>query len=224
MSNKVSKSKSGAWVARNLVFIFGVGLLIIAAIMFYTQVPSKTAEIQRQTTMIEELEQGQSGSLSVAEVQEVNEAVSVATGMSLDRQIRDAKNAEDIVRTATTWKDGPAYKAARETLIDKYGLSEDSPFVTVFMPGPEEGVYRTAPSGETYYAYPDLNSTLDNFEVTLVQAEENNWTYFGVAEISSKHANGGMQSSSAGITFTTDKDGQILQIMGYPSVESRVFK
>lgn len=221
--NEVKKpSKTALWIGRNIFMLIALAILAISAITYFSNIPAKASELRNQEAMIEELQAMQSAEqLDVASV--ANETLAGANGMSVERQQRDANAGQAIVAQATNWDSDNSYIEARDGLIEQFGFSNEDPFLTVFMPGPDQGAYRVAPSGEVYFAYPGLNSRLSDFQWTLTNVDGQNWNYFAVATISVTHPNAGVASNAIAVTFSVDADGNVVDIMAYPSIDAQTF-
>lgn len=66
------------------------------------------------------------------------DALREATGVDTARISSDSSLIEKIAKAATTWSDHDSYVASRSSIINDYGVAEDSPFLTEFMPAPVE--------------------------------------------------------------------------------------
>lgn len=171
------------------------------------------AEIVSETSQLRtELEEVNSRA-----VQDRNAAVLAVTGQDLSRQAADDEVVSTMLRTATTWQDGASYVTARENVMRRWGLSEDSQFMSTFMPGEAQGAYRTDSSGKVHYAYPDLNSTMSWFQSTLVGIDGDRWTYFGLMQTRTTFEQGSDTNWTA-VTYTVDSEGTLSDVSAHPSI------
>lgn len=217
----MSKASRGSWFGRNLLLLLGVTTLIISGGLFFVKAPGQIAALDAQASTIAELEQMQSGLEEAGgeEGKELHTALG-ATGVNQERQESDKLLAKALFETATTWKSGEGYIEARDALKDRYGFTDDSKFMQVFMPGQDQGAYRIAPSGKVYFTDDNLNSRMTSFQPTLVGMDGGDWHYFGLITIDVTSGNGGSASAYIAARYTIDANGVISDVMAYPVPQS----
>lgn len=149
--------------------------------------------------------------------QQRQDAMQAATGQDMTRQDADDAAANELIRVATSWDGVESYIQARDEVKRRWNLTEDSPFMQVFMPGEAQGAYRTDPAGNIHFAVPGANSRLVDFEATLTSVEGDRWTYFAQVRTATDSPAGGSQENWTAMVYTVDGQGTITEVMAYPS-------
>lgn len=146
------------------------------------------------------------------------EITSAATGMSVARKSKDDKVMKEIMTEALGWESGEQYMDARESLIERWDLDENSQFLQVFMPGEESGAWRKDPSGKIYFAYDDIISSLGSFQTSVTNIDGDKYSYFAVVGMNSKSKTGKTTSTSyATMSYTVDSQGKVSDLTGWAS-------
>lgn len=191
-------------------------LLFVGVLFYYLGVTrSQDASLYEQHMEIESLT-NQIGTLSAALNNKQNELIFTITGLNLQRTVADDKIVSDFLDVVCTWDSYDEYMAARETIMRRYDLSEDSAFMSVFMPVVGN---KTSVDG-TNYNQIDTNGLNMDFEsvdsyVTSIVADE--YSYFSIVKIrSSWEKNGGESIVRAAIMYTIDSDGVLSNISAIP--------
>ncbi|PZU04644.1 MAG: hypothetical protein DI630_00580 [Gordonia sp. (in: high G+C Gram-positive bacteria)] len=132
-------------------------------------------------------------------------AVEEATGgLEIDHKETDDQTIIALMKVALTWNGLSEYLDQREEVMKTYGFAEDSQFMQVFMPGEEQGVSRTAPSGKTYSAFDkDMKSEFVSLNSSVTTMAGDVYSYFSIVEM--RVASGsGAASSTAFISLSYD--------------------
>lgn len=207
-------ARFGAIIAGGALLIGGVG---IAA----THSDHVADENARSEAQVQQL-QAQLSSLKTSTTDNQEVVSSEATGMSPARKRSDDETVRTIMQQALTWSSGEQYIAARQALIDRWHLDENSQFLTVFMPGEDAGAWRTDSSGKTYFAYEGANSSLDSFTTSVTNVDGTKYTYFAVVGIKTTSSDGKATSTSySTMSYTLDSDGSISDITGWAGAPGR---
>lgn len=141
--------------------------------------------------------------------------VMTTTGLDLHRTSTDDEIVMSFLDLICSWDSYDEYMTARETIMRRYNIAEDSYFMSVFMP---EVVSGTSPDG-TQYNYIDtlgLNMQFEEMKsyVTMIVADE--YSYFTFVTVSSSWENGGESMGTYVITYTCDAAGELTNIMAVP--------
>lgn len=211
----------GAWIGRNILLLMGLVALAVTIVVYVVTVGPHEGHLAAQGQRIAQLEAQVSQAEADVTAAE-RDAVRQVTGLDMARAADDAKTAERLMRAAATWSSGPQYIEARQTVLSAWDLAPDSQFMTVFMPGEEQGAYRTDPAGNIHFAYPDANSQLIAFEQTLVGADSDEWRYLGLAQIRVTSQASGSVTRPIAVTYSTSPDGAITEVSAYPSNKAPV--
>lgn len=207
-------ARFGAIIAGGALLIGGVG---IAA----THSDHVSDENARSEAQVQQL-QAQLSSLKTSTTDNQEVVSSEATGMSPARKRSDDETVRTIMQQALTWSSGEQYIAARQALIDRWHLDENSQFLTVFMPGEDAGAWRTDSSGKTYFAYEGANSSLDSFTTSVTNVDGTKYTYFAVVGIKTTSSDGKATNTSySTMSYTLASDGSISNITGWAGAPGR---
>jgi hypothetical protein len=175
---------------------------------------SQDATLTEQRLEIEALT-NEVGKLSAAIKNKQTELIFTITGLNMQRTVTDDKVVSDFLEIVCTWDSYDEYMTARETIMRRYDLSEDSEFMSIFMPVVGN---KTSPDG-TNYNQIDTNGLNMDFEsvdsyVTKISADR--YSYFTIVNIRSSWKNGGESIVRAAITYTIDADGELTNISAIP--------
>lgn len=203
-ASDTKKERTRKFLMRNV-------LVIVTAVVFVTTYlvlggisSDRDAELSSQRSEILSLK----GALSMSQDQvhsAQGAAVEEATGgMETDHKNDDDQTITALMKTALTWNGLSDYLDQRETVMKTYGFAEDSQFMQVFMPGEQEGVQRTAPSGKTYGAFDkDMKSEFVSLNSSVTNAAGDVYRYFSIVEM--RVASGsGAASTTAYVSLSYD--------------------
>lgn len=143
------------------------------------------------------------------------ELIQSTTGLNLHRVSQDDVVISDFMNLVCTWDTYAEYTHARETIMRRYGLSEDSSFMTVFMPNiPNKvDVDGTQINRIDVFEYNMMFESVSSY-VTDIRVDE--YTYFSIVKISSTWKNGGEAIVQAAVTYTVNANGDLSNIMAIP--------
>ena len=197
-----------------VVVVFGV-IALVVALASSMMISINNGNVSNQEARIAELE----NQISLAEVgldKEREAVVKEATGVDANRKARDERYMRDIVSTATTWSDFQAYQTARRTIINDYGIAEDSDFMQVFMPDPSQ--YENSEGESTNEIDSNkLNMSFDSMETYVSDIVGEKYSYVSIARIKTRSLD---QDATADtydiILYTTNEDGSLDSMTVHP--------
>lgn len=199
------------FIAKNAIFVVSLGLLIGSSVN-YLNISANSEE--RIGAANSKLEKALTDVNKMSARKEMNrKAVAKdAYGLDLDRKATDDKIFQKFISSATTWKSGKDYVAARKELMRKYKLTEESSFMNVFMP--KKGVYREDDDGKLYFTGDFANSKFVSLSSSVIGISPNEYNYFAIVTTSTNLKGVGSHSSEGKsvVTYTVDKDGNISNI------------
>lgn len=205
---------TSGFLHRNIWVFIVTGLLVVAGTAVSLTQLANSRQLADQQARIDQL----TSQLDTARADEQSLAdttVKLSMGVEASRLDTDSTIIRSLLSTAATWDSGEAYDAARQSLMDRYGLSETSAFLTSVMPAQN---YRVDAEGKSYY-YIDamgLSSSLDSVHIDLVDAKADAYTY--VVRMRLDVANPNITGSSAVsdylIQVTVDGSGRISGLSG----------
>lgn len=180
-STDTSRDKTVKFFKRNGLLI-GAALLCLVVLLISSSVSSgRKSTLASQRAQIVSLEQmvAQSEDQVISDYSDT--VAKVTGGVSLTHKQDDDAVVREMMETALTWDGLREYMRSRDQLIERYGFDEDSEFMTVFMPGEDQGVMRTAPSGKTHSAFDeDLSSRFDSMTSYVTSVRGDVYSYFTV--------------------------------------------
>lgn len=105
-------------------------------------------------------------------------------GLDVARKQADDDKVRGLVQEATTWTGIEDYLKKRDKVMKDYDLDENSQFMTEFLPGEQEGLTRTDPSGKTHYVYDaDIHAEFEDFQSWVTGAEGSIYHYNGLVSM-----------------------------------------
>lgn len=199
------------FLLRNLA-LWVVGLLFVVVYFSLHNISeSRSSELAGQRNEIVALRKELSlkqDKVSASSAQAIEQATG---GMSAEHKAADDKAMTDLMTKALTWNGLAAYLDRREQIMKDYGFAEDSQFMSVFMPGEQEGAARTAPSGKQYSSFDaDMSSQFVSLSTYVTAISADVYSYFALVELRVKSSSGAT-SSTGQVMMTYD------MISGKPS-------
>lgn len=225
-----TEKRSGAFLRRNLWLLLTASALMIAMISTSIIWSQRAGAIETQESEIESLKT-QISQIELAEAEQVDSDILEALGVSRGRLAKDARVINQLLDTALTWDSGLAFEAARDELKDRFGLTEEDPFLTEFMPPSR---FNEDSEGNRYY-YIDttgVNSAVgDDPEIEVVSVMADKYRYAILADVRIT-ADAVEQGGSAEVPsthqamllfVTVDAEGNISDLAGAPASGSSRF-
>ena len=153
--------------------------------------------------------------LSVENNTQITKVKAQANGIDVNRVENDDKVAEELMEMVFTWKSYDEYNEIRNTLMNKYQLSNDSSFMQTFMPE----IYNEVLDGKNYNRIDvgGYNISFNNMTSYVVSIDENTkvYEYFTIVDVTSKSENGGSIDYSLALQYKVTDSEQIMNLNGY---------
>lgn len=153
--------------------------------------------------------------LSVENNTQITKVKAQANGIDVNRVENDDKVAEELMKTVFTWKSYDEYNEIRNTLMNKYQLSNDSSFMQTFMPE----IYNEVLDGKNYNRIDvgGYNISFNNMTSYVVSIDEKTkvYEYFTIVDVTSKSENGGSIDYSLALQYKVTDSEQIMNLNGY---------
>ena len=153
--------------------------------------------------------------LSVENNTQITKVKAQANGIDVNRVENDDKVAEELMETVFTWKSYDEYNEIRNTLMNKYQLSNDSSFMQTFMPE----IYNEVLDGKNYNRIDvgGYNISFNDMTSYVVSIDENTkvYEYFTIVDVTSKSENGGSSDYSLALQYKVTDGEQIMNLTGY---------
>ena len=153
--------------------------------------------------------------LSVENNTQITKVKAQANGIDVNRVENDDKVAEELMETVFKWKSYDEYNEIRNTLMNKYQLSNDSSFMQTFMPE----IYNEVLDGKNYNRIDvgGYNISFNNMTSYVVSIDEKTkiYEYFTIVDVTSKSENGGSIDYSLALQYKVTDSGQIMNLNGY---------
>lgn len=181
---------------RNLVVLI-VGVLFLVTFFMLggisdTREEALSSQQGEIIALTKELELSQS-EVSAVHYDEVAEATG---GMRIEHKQEDDDMMIELMRQALTWNGLSEYLVLREEIMETYGFASDSQFMTVFMPGEDEGAVRTAPSGNTYSTFDtEMSSSFDSLRSYVTGVNADVYSYFTLVQMRVQSSSGAASST-----------------------------
>lgn len=153
--------------------------------------------------------------LSVENNTQITKVKAQGNGIDVNRVENDDKVAEELMETVFTWKSYDEYNEIRNTLMNKYQLSNDSSFMQTFMPE----IYNEVLDGKNYNRIDvgGYNISFNNMTSYVVSIDEKTkiYEYFTIVDVTSKSENGGSIDYSLALQYKVTDSEQIMNLNGY---------
>lgn len=153
--------------------------------------------------------------LSVENNTQITKVKAQVNGIDVNRVENDDKVAEELMETVFTWKSYDEYNEIRNTLMNKYQLSNDSSFMQTFMPE----IYNEVLDGKNYNRIDvgGYNISFNDMTSYVVSIDENTkvYEYFTIVDVTSKSENGGSSDYSLALQYKVTDGEQIMNLTGY---------
>ncbi|NEA20724.1 hypothetical protein [Streptomyces halstedii] len=218
---------------RNLAVLATAVVLAVVATVAVATWSSQRAALAEQEAQINDVE-SHLASIQKKNAEQMDADVMEALGVSRNRLSTDGERIMSLLSVAFTWDSGQSYEAARESLKNRFGLTENETFLKSFMPPSR---FNEDAHGRRYY-YIDtvgLNSALGaDPGIEVVDVTAGVYTYAALADIEvTSDAASQNKASKASVTahrrallfVTVDAQGKVSNLSGTPaSGETRYSK
>lgn len=143
-----------------------------------------------------------------------DEAVSNVSGLNAKRVSQDDEVAKAFMNELFNWRSYEQYTSIRSSMMDDYHLSEDSSFLTVFMPELED---RTDAAGNHYNVIDDAGYNVEFSDMTsyVTGISGSKYSYFTMVDLVSSDSTGNEGSGKAVFVYTVDSDGNLSDLNAY---------
>lgn len=202
------------FVARNVLLFAAVLLMIISLIAFVAVDGSRGEKIDQQKAEILGLERAVAAQKRDND-SDHSQALRIATGgVDSAHRADDDKTVKGLLEMSLNWDGVANYLEQRRKVMDTYGFPEDSQFMRFFMPGELEGVARTAPSGETHYAFDEnISNSFDSMESFVVGVNGDVYSYKTIVGMKTSSGDGQASATSYSLMHYDVVDGRITNIV-----------
>lgn len=189
--------------------IFAV-LVAIAAVTTSGNSTKLAAQDAELDTLVAQVHDAQTVADTVTD-----DATRLLSGATSERLELDRVVIEELLERALTWGDNAEYTEARAATMRVYGLTEDSAFMTNFLPPAPFSV----DSKGNQYPYIDaagLNSKLGDFQSSVLRINGLSYEYMVLVDVRSDSSDGrGAAVNVATVFVTIDGEGGVTDIRGY---------
>jgi len=203
------------WLAEHdkAVFIMAIvtGCFFIACVMTYAiGVGTMQSNLDTQSQALYNLQNQVDMKISESESNRAK-LVQGATGLNTQRVTVDTKVAETFIEKALTWSNGATYDAVRAEMMTTYGLTEDSPFMKVFMPIN----VKTADGQFNYIDTHHSNCQYEDMDVYVSSISTDVYSYFSFVTWSTSDMTGNEAKSTCIVTYDINVDGKLSNLSAY---------
>ena len=207
-------------IQRNILLVIGVIALIIALSITSSTLSNRKDTLADQRAQIASLESQVREKQSEAD-KVYAKTMLTATNVDINRKKQDDEKFKELMHAALTWKSMPEYSKAREKVMERWEFSENSQFMSTFMPGEMSGAMRKDASGETHYVYDtNLRSEFDKAETFVLSVDQENDAYTYFAIVTSRHKSDDGEASTTGQSIVTYSvsGGEIYDVAAMPII------
>lgn len=201
---------------RNLLLI-GVILALIAVSVYAVHVrQSRQDTLESQEAQILQLKQSVRSTDDEANADYAKTMREATGGVDATHKSRDDAAVEKMLRKALTWDSIDQYLKVRKEIKEQYNFSEDSQFMSTFMPGESQGVASKDASGDMHYSFDkDIQSQYEGMKSVVDGVEGDTYSYFTLVSIKQISDNGTASETNYAALQYTVADGNITNIEAY---------
>ncbi|MFF2053877.1 hypothetical protein ACFVU2_19890 [Leifsonia sp. NPDC058194] len=202
---------------KNAVFpLVAGGILIATAIVGGVTAANQNTSLDSQKAQLSRLDSKIAAAQATTSKLESTSSLASA-GAQGSRVTSDTANIEDLVHRVFTWNSDATYREARASTMRITGLSEDSSFMTAFLPKAPVNVDKQG----NQYPYIDaagLNSEVADTTVKLLSVDALNYNYLALVDVQAKSSDGlGTAGSVATILITINGENKVTALTGFAS-------
>lgn len=187
--------------------ILGILLTVIVCMVLVGKMNSYTDQLAAQQTSIDTLTT-QITLASAAQAANSNQAVHSATGMDMERKIRDDGIAEKFMSRVLTFTGYAEYQDMRKSVMADYGLTTQDQFVKSFLQSGQSAYGENADSLSSQYS--DMTSMCYR-----VDEDTGMYYYFTKVNCIASGAYGGNGTVTSVFMYTVDADGNLANLQAY---------
>lgn len=173
--------KSGFWARNRWILAFAT-VVATGIILATAEAVDQSRHLAAQESQVRSLQA--SSSQDARQEAEVSEKTVLAgTGISAARVRKDTATLAQLLSMAFTWDSGETYELARESLKDRFGLSEKDAFLQTFLP--PSRFNEDASRKRRYYidAIAMTSAVSRNLDVDVVEVAATRYRYAVIADI-----------------------------------------
>ena len=216
LKQKISASFNSDKAGQNFkpLVIFGViGLVFFLGCLFWTSHTRGHNEqiLASQKAQIEALE----NKISVKQAannRKIKKANQAITGLNYVRKDKDDAIVTKFFQKCTTWNNAQQYRRLREEIMQKYGISEKSSFMTNFMPKLPQENMGIGNNGHNEVDDDNLNLSFDSIHTYVTDIAGSNYSYFGIVTVNSHDKKGATATGTIAVRYTVNGRGKITNL------------
>lgn len=166
------------FISRNVIVIISAIIFLVTVIAVRGVFHDRDDSIRAQEAQVLQLEHNVEARQAEEEAV-YEEAVQIGTsGVDIKHKREDDAVMESLMRTALEWNGTQGYLSSRKQIADKYNFTENSQFLSEFMPGEMQGAIRKDPTGEIFSVFDnDISSKFAGFDSIVVDATADVYSY-----------------------------------------------
>lgn len=190
-----------------------LGIVLLSVLVSMGRVNSAKDALDANTGKLNDL-QAKVDIALVGQTTADKELILSETGYDMGRVNADVAVAEEFMQKVFDWDTNAKYVKVREDLKKEYGLSDDSTFMTVFMPEPYVNVARDG----TEYPQIDilgLNANYEEMDTQVRNIANGTYSYFARVKWYAKTADGATEATESMFLFDTNDDHELLNLEAY---------
>lgn len=194
------------WIFMLITFCFA-GMI---SIFYFTQSKKWEEQLDVQQSEIRNLQE-KVALVDMSEEEIQRNIIQKTTGLDAERVKKDDEIAEEFLSYVMSWDSYEEYSAIRNDCMKKYNLTENSNFMTIFLP---EVVTVTSNDGTVYNRIDTFGLNVKYEEMTSYVTEINadTYSYFTMVDWSSSDDDGNEAYAISIFTYSIDSNGRIFDI------------
>lgn len=205
-------ARSNAFARKWLPLII-CGVLMVGGIGTASVIQSgRDSQLAEQNTTIHGLE-NRIDTLEAAQSEDVDKAVQLASGLDSARVAQDDEAARALLEQAFNWDSKETYDAARNSIKEMYGLSDDSSFLSVFMP--EMGNINVGDREINEIDARGLNISFSGMQSNVTAINGDLYTYFTIVTVTSSDSTGATADGESAFVYTVNGNGELSDLAAY---------
>lgn len=209
--------------------IVGTALVLVLGTICGITVAGQNNTLAEQDSQVAQLESELQAERRIS-IEAASKDLSEDLGISSTRVLQDDPMLRELLLTAFSWSSGEDYEKARERLISRYKIQEDSRFLTDFLPPSK---FNEDMKGQRSYWLDTvgLNAGIDvknaDIEVASVDGTTYEYLVMGTIDYSSDFTDSTNENGTVGAAPTSgrrvllevsvDGDGNVMSLEGVPA-------
>lgn len=201
------------FVKRFAAIFISLGLMLLLIFINNVRVSSAYNKLAAQQRELNDIQNKIDIKQSTADNAE-QKLVKDTTGLDTDRVNHDNEIASDFLSMIFTWHSADEYDNNRLSMINDYGIAEDSSMLSVLFPA-DTKVVQVDGSILSYIDTHNINAQFEEMDTYASGINLGTYSYFTFVTWSSSGETGSEGMSTAVITYDINSDGDISNIAGY---------